>query len=135
MAHALALPIWTVLPFVALLLAIAILPLAAPRFWESNRNKAVVAGLLALPVAIYLVSAHGAAGVHELIEKAKEYVSFIVLLTALFVVTGGIYVRGSLSGTPVLNTALLGIGALLAVMALEITMRELCSRSVAMSSP
>ncbi len=113
-AHSIAPPIWTVLPFVGLLLAIALLPLAAPRLWESNRNKGIVAALLALPVALYLVVAHGAAGVHELIEKAKEYVSFIVLLASLFVVTGGIYVRGSPAGTPLVNTGVLGLGALLA---------------------
>ena len=114
MAQALALPSWMMLPFAALLLAIAVFPLAAPHFWESNRNKGIVAAALALPVAAYLVAVHGAAGVHELLEKAKEYVSFIALLASLFVVTGGIYVRGSLSGTPLVNTALLAIGALLA---------------------
>ena len=51
---------------------------------------------------------------HQLVEKAKEYTSFIVLLGSLFVVTGGIYVRGSLAGTPLANTGLLGLGALLA---------------------
>jgi Na+/H+ antiporter NhaD/arsenite permease-like protein len=114
MPHAIELPIWTVLPFVALLLAIAILPLLAPHFWESNRSKGGVAALLSLPVAIYLLAAHGAVGVHELVEKAKEYASFIVLLASLFVVTGGIYVRGSLAGTPLVNTGVLGLGALLA---------------------
>ena len=114
MAHAMALPTWTVLPFIGMLLAIALLPLAAPHFWASNRNKSIVAALLALPVALYLVAAHGAVGVHELLERAKEYVSFIVLLAALFVVTGGIYVRGSLAGTPLVNTGVLGLGALVA---------------------
>jgi Na+/H+ antiporter NhaD/arsenite permease-like protein len=114
MAHALELPVWTVLPFVALLLSIAILPLVLPHFWESNRNKGLVAALLALPVALYLVAVHGEAGVHELIEKGKEYASFIVLLASLFVVTGGIYVRGSLAGTPLVNTVVLGLGALIA---------------------
>jgi len=114
MAHALELPVWTVLPFVVLLLSIAVLPLVLPHFWESNRNKGLVAALLALPVALYLVAAHGEAGVHELIEKGKEYASFIVLLASLFVVTGGIYVRGSLAGTPLVNTIVLGLGALIA---------------------
>jgi Na+/H+ antiporter NhaD/arsenite permease-like protein len=114
MTHAIELPIWTVLPFVALLLAIAILPLVVPHWWESNRSKGIVSALLALPVALYLVAAHGATGVHELVEKAKEYASFIVLLASLFVVTGGIYVRGSLAGTPLVNTGVLGLGALLA---------------------
>ncbi|MGH7289022.1 MAG: sodium:proton antiporter, partial [Myxococcota bacterium] len=95
MAQPLELPLWTVLPFVGLLLSIAVLPLAASHFWESNRNKGVVAALFAAPVAIYLLAAHGAHGLHELEEKAKEYVSFILLLASLFVVTGGIYVRGS----------------------------------------
>ena len=113
-AHSLDLPLWSVLPFVLLLLAIAALPLAAPRFWESNRNKGVVAGALALPLAAYLALAHGAAGVHELAEKAKEYVSFIALLASLFVVTGGIYVRGSLAGTPLVNTCVIGFGAVIA---------------------
>jgi Na+/H+ antiporter NhaD/arsenite permease-like protein len=114
MAHGLELPVWTVIPFVGLLLSIAVLPLATPHFWESNRNRGLVAAAFSLPVALYLLAFHGAAGAHELLEKAKEYASFILLLGALFVVTGGIRVRGSLSGTPLLNTALLAIGAVLA---------------------
>jgi Na+/H+ antiporter NhaD/arsenite permease-like protein len=114
MPHALDLPFWTVLPFAGLLLSIAILPLVTPHVWESNRNRGIVTALFALPMAAYLVLAHGAAGTHELLEKGKEYASFILLLGALFVVTGGIRVRGSLSGTPLLNTALLGLGAVLA---------------------
>ncbi len=114
MHHALVLPGWTLLPFVGMLLSIAILPLAMPHFWESNRNKGLVAAFFAVPLALYLVAAHGAAGARELIEKAKEYASFIALLGALFVISGGIVVRGSLSGTPLLNTALLAIGGALA---------------------
>ena len=114
MPHVLALPFWTVLPFAGLLLSIAILPLLTPHFWDSHRNKGLVAALFALPVALYLLLVHGAAGLHELLEKAREYTSFILLLGALFAITGGIRVRGSLSGTPLLNTALLGLGAVLA---------------------
>lgn len=112
--HEVDLPYWTVLPFAGLLLAIAVIPLFASHWWESNRNKGVVAALFALPAALYLVVALGSFGVHELIEKGKEYVSFILLLGSLFVITGGIYVRGSLSGTPLVNTAVLGLGGLLA---------------------
>jgi Na+/H+ antiporter NhaD/arsenite permease-like protein len=108
------LPLWTVLPFVALLLCIAVLPLAAGHWWERNRNKAIVAGVLAAIVAVYLIATHGAHGVHELAEKLKEYASFIILLGALYIISGGIYIKGSLSGTPLANTVLLGIGALLA---------------------
>jgi len=108
------LPLWTVLPFVSLLLCIAILPLAAGHWWEHNRNKAIIAGALAAIVAIYLIATHGKMGAHELLEKLKEYTSFILLLGALYVISGGIYIRGSLSGTPLANTMLLAIGAVLA---------------------
>lgn len=108
------LPVWSALPFAALLFCIAILPLAVPHFWESNRNKGLVALALALPIAVYLPLAFGPDGVHRLIESLCEYISFIALLGSLFVITGGIHVSGSLSGTPLLNTALLAIGALLA---------------------
>jgi Na+/H+ antiporter NhaD/arsenite permease-like protein len=108
------LPAWSLLPFAAMLLAIAGVPLAAPHFWERDRNRALVAGACALPILVYLPAAFGAAGVHVLVEKAHEYASFLALLASLFVITGGIHVRGSLSGTPLLNTALLAIGAGLA---------------------
>ena len=51
-----ALPLWTVLPFALLLLCIAVLPLCAGHWWEHNRNKALVAGLLSAPIALYLVT-------------------------------------------------------------------------------
>ncbi len=107
-------PLWTLAPFAALLLSIAVLPLATPRFWASNRNKALVSAVLALPIALWLVLAHGVAGLAELGHKAMEFTSFIALLGALYVISGGIYLRGSLAGTPLVNTALLGAGAVLA---------------------
>jgi Na+/H+ antiporter NhaD/arsenite permease-like protein len=108
------LPIWTVLPFVALLLAIAVLPLAAEHWWHSNRNKACVAGGLAAVTAVYVVAAYRWPGVMAVLHVLTEYVSFILLLSALFVISGGIVVKGSLSGTPLANTVLLAIGAVLA---------------------
>ncbi len=109
-----AMPLWTLIPFVAILLAIAVLPLFAGHWWEHNKNKGIVAALCGVPVAAYMVMSHGSAGTHVLLEKAHEYVSFICLLGSLFIITGGIYIRGSLSGTPLLNTAILGIGAVIA---------------------
>jgi Na+/H+ antiporter NhaD/arsenite permease-like protein len=108
------LPVWTVLPFVGLLLSIAIVPLVFGSWWEHNRNKGIVAALWAAPVLLYFPLAHGAAGLHQIGENLKEYVSFMALIGALFVITGGIVVRGSLSGTPLLNTAFLAIGAVAA---------------------
>ena len=105
---------WTVLPFVALLLCIAVLPLAAPHWWEHNKNKGIVAAVLGIPLAAYLAISFGSDGQGELLHAAKDYVSFICLLGSLYVISGGVFVRGSLDGTPLLNTALLALGAVLA---------------------
>ncbi|MCK6446065.1 MAG: sodium:proton antiporter [Planctomycetes bacterium] len=106
--------LWTVVPFALLLLAIAVLPLFAGHWWEHNKNRAKVAATCALPIAAYMLFAHGAEGGHNLLEKLEEYVSFLALLASLFVISGGIYIRGSFSGTPLVNSCLLGLGAVLA---------------------
>ncbi|MEX2173024.1 MAG: sodium:proton antiporter [Pirellulaceae bacterium] len=108
------LPLWTILPFAALLLCIAILPLAAGHWWEHNTNKAWVAGALAAVVAIYLAAVWRDAGIEALSHVLLEYLSFILLLGALFIITGGIHVTGSLSGTPLANTGLMALGAVIA---------------------
>jgi Na+/H+ antiporter NhaD/arsenite permease-like protein len=104
------LPLISALPFVVLLLTIAIAPLVAPTWWHHNRNKALAAFVVSAPVIVYL----GATAPHLLAEKVHEYVSFIVVIGALFVITGGIHIQGSLAGTPLVNTGLLGAGAVLA---------------------
>ncbi len=113
-AETLELPPWSVLPFALTLAGIAILPLAAPHWWESNRNKALFSAALGLPAAVWLLIAGGAEGAHHLSESLAEYVSFISLLAALYVITGCVHLRGSLSGTPLANTGLLALGGLLA---------------------
>jgi Na+/H+ antiporter NhaD/arsenite permease-like protein len=109
-----ALPLVSVLPFVALLLAIALLPLFAGHYWESNRNKAIVVAALSLPFAFYIAAKFGDHGHLELRHAALDYLSFMALLGSLFVISGGVHLRGSLAGTPLANTGLLAIGALLA---------------------
>ena len=108
------LPTWTVLPFVGLLASIAILPLAAPRFWEKNRNRAWITAAFALPFAAGLWLRLPSEAPHVLGHALRDYASFICLLGALYVIAGGVYVRGSLAGSPLSNTMLLGIGAVLA---------------------
>jgi Na+/H+ antiporter NhaD/arsenite permease-like protein len=107
-------PLWTLLPFAGILLCIAILPLAAAHWWEHNKNRAIVSALFAIPTAAYLMVTYGAEGRTVLGHHLHEYVSFICLLGSLFIITGGIYVRGSLAGTPLVNTGILAIGAGLA---------------------
>jgi Na+/H+ antiporter NhaD/arsenite permease-like protein len=185
---------WSVAPFVLLLAAIAILPLILEHFWHSNRNKGLVAAVLAIPVVVYLYSLdartieyrlpeaigpgenlvlgewkiqqgdhvhieqevavltgarddllrislhssgdgivaerHGQPGevlnpgsavialqgqsTHALIHELEQYASFIILLASLYVVAGGIVLRGDLQGKPLTNTGFLALGAVLA---------------------
>jgi Na+/H+ antiporter NhaD/arsenite permease-like protein len=103
-------PVYTVLPFVAMLLAIAVGPLRAPHWWEPNRNKFLVSALLGAPIfALYLAHAPGV-----LLHMAEEYVSFIILLAGLYVISGGILLRGDLVATPLTNASFLAAGSVLA---------------------
>jgi Na+/H+ antiporter NhaD/arsenite permease-like protein len=108
-----SLPYWTVTPFIIILLAIALTPLAFGRWWESNPNKAVVSTLCSLPILAYLVSL-GPLGMEVLADVLRDYYAFIVLLVALFTISGGIHLEGNLRATPVVNVIFLGLGAILA---------------------
>src|SRR5512136_1666331 len=104
------LSLWSVVPFAGLLLSIALLPLRAPRFWQSHKNKGLVVFLWSLPVAVYFLFHMP----HELVLSLKDYASFLLLLTALFIVSGGIVLKGDLKATPEVNTLFLFVGAVLA---------------------
>jgi Na+/H+ antiporter NhaD/arsenite permease-like protein len=111
------LPLWSVAPFVLLLLAIAVLPLAAGHWWHSNRNRAIVVAGFALPVVVYLIYlqlVQGQPTLDPLVHELTNYVSFIILLGALYTVSGGIVVSGDLAPKPLTNTAILTAGAVLA---------------------
>lgn len=100
------------IPFVLMLATIAVAPLVVEKFWESNRNKLIVTLILAVPTAIYLIATGlGGALEHQLLG---DYVPFIILLLALFVVTGGIQIKGDITATPVVNACILALGYLLA---------------------
>jgi Na+/H+ antiporter NhaD/arsenite permease-like protein len=104
------LSLWTVVPFLGLLLSIAFLPLKAPHFWESHKNKGLVAFLWSLPIAVYFLFN----APHELVLSLKDYASFLILLTALFIISGGIVLKGDLKATPEVNSLFLLVGAVLA---------------------
>lgn len=102
------------IPFIGLLLSIALGPLLFERFWHHHFGKVALGWSLAflLPFSLaFGASASIAGSIHALVA---EYIPFIVLLAALYVVAGGICVRGNLHGTPALNTALLALGTVLA---------------------
>jgi Na+/H+ antiporter NhaD/arsenite permease-like protein len=103
-------PLVSALPFAFMLLAIAVCPLWAPRWWQSNRHKLLVAAALGLPVlALYLLRRPAA-----LLGMAEEYLSFIVLLAGLYAISGGIRLTGDLEATPLTNTTFLALGSVLA---------------------
>lgn len=105
-------PIISLLPFLLMLLSIAIFPLFWNRLWEKNSNKLIIAIILSFPVTIFLFLT----GLEErLIETIVfDYLPFIILLGSLFTITGGIYLSGDIEAKPTINTLFLGIGAILA---------------------
>lgn len=102
------------LPFAGILLSIALCPLLMPNAWHHHHGKIAAvwaalfiipcAGFIGLPIAAYEL-------LHVLL---LDFVPFIILLTALFTVAGGVRLRGGFVGTPGSNTALLAFGALIA---------------------
>jgi Na+/H+ antiporter NhaD/arsenite permease-like protein len=114
---ALDLPFWTAIPFVLLLLSIALLPLFAEYWWHHNSNRALVSALFAVPVVAYLLyyrQATGADTLTPLIHELEGYLAFIILLGSLYVISGGILLSGDLRGTPTTNTLILALGAVIA---------------------
>ncbi|MGA8785388.1 MAG: sodium:proton antiporter [Polaromonas sp.] len=105
--------LWGV-PFAGLLLSIALLPLLTPFFWHHHFGKVSAAWSLSFLLPFALIYGPGLAGVSFMHALLEEYIPFILLLTALFTVAGGIHIRGNLHGSPGLNTAILAIGAVLA---------------------
>ena len=107
------LPLWSCIPFACMLFSIALFPLLAPKIWHHHFGKisAFWAATLAIP---FLIAFKGVA-VHEILHIVlADYVPFIILLWALFTVSGGIMLKGTLRGTPLVNTIMILIGTLLA---------------------
>ncbi len=107
------LPLWSCIPFAGMLLSIALMPLAAPNFWHHHFGKvsAFWAAVLGIP---FLIAFKGVA-LHEILHIVlADYVPFIILLWSLYTVSGGILLRGTLQGTPTVNSLILLLGTILA---------------------
>lgn len=104
---------WSILPFAAMLASIAIFPLVpkTAHWWEKTSSQMTVSLLLGVPVAIWMFFA---LGWYSVFHSAVEYIQFIALLFSLFVVSGGIFLKGDIEATPRNNTVFLAIGGLLA---------------------
>jgi len=112
-------PVWAVIPFIGMLMSIAVFPLINAHWWEHNFGKisflwivvAYVMMYFSVPAGTHFLDAFGHDIFHVYLE---EYISFIILLGSLFVISGGILIKGSLSGKPVSNLTILAIGSVIA---------------------
>ena len=105
---------WWGLPFAGMLLSIALMPLLRPKVWHHHFGKITAGWVLLLLLPFAAMQGFGTTGAMLVHTLLGEYVPFIILLTALFTVAGGIFVRGNLHGSPGLNAGLMAIGAVLA---------------------
>jgi Na+/H+ antiporter NhaD/arsenite permease-like protein len=118
--HAVSVPpsLLSVFPFAGLLLCIATLPLvpSAAHWWEHNRNKLLVSLVFGGVTLAYYAASYGLAKVGAVLEHAVigEFLPFIILLFSLYVISGGICLKGDLPAHPTTNTGFLAVGALIA---------------------
>jgi len=107
------LSLYSIIPFVGILLSIALFPLFAPEFWHHHFGK--VSAFWATVIAVPLLIIYKGDALHSFLHiLIADYVPFIILLWGLFTVSGGILLRGSLRGTPMVNTIIIIIGTILA---------------------
>ncbi len=107
------LPLYSCIPFACMLLSIALLPLVAGTLWHHHFGK--ISGFWAGCLAIPFVISYKGLAVYEIFHIIlADYVPFIILLWALFTVSGGILLRGTLRGSPLVNTIIILIGTILA---------------------
>ncbi len=132
-------PYWMVTPFVLLLGSIAVLPLLpwTEHWWESNRNRFLVAAVLGVLTLLYYLASHDKPveahwPVHDIVSHnteglnwhvawtvlanaiLNEYIPFIMLLFSLYTISGGIRIEGDLPAHPLTNTVFIAVGGLLA---------------------
>ena len=113
-AHAAAgVPGWLCIPFAALLLCVALGPIAVPHLWEKRQGVVVAILSVMLLVAYGMLQGGGKAVELGLECLVGDYIPFIVLLFGLFCVAGNITLVGDLAGSPRINVALLLFGTLL----------------------
>jgi Na+/H+ antiporter NhaD/arsenite permease-like protein len=107
------LPLWSCIPFACMLLSIALFPLLAPEFWHHHFGK--VSAFWAAAMAVPFLFVYKGTALYEIIHiLLADYVPFIILLWSLYTVSGGILLKGSLRGTPLVNVIILTLGTLLA---------------------
>jgi len=104
---------WAV-PFVGILLSIAVLPLAAPSLWHHHYGKIALGWALAFLVPFAAIAPFAAVVETTAHVMLGEYLPFLILIGTLFTVAGGVLVRGNIHGSAATNTGLLAIGTAIA---------------------
>jgi len=107
-----SLSILSVIPFILMLLSIAIFPLFFSHFWEKNSNKLIIALVLCVPAVAFLLASGHRANLFDTL--VFDYVPFMILLGSLYTITGGVFLSGDIEAKPLVNTAFLALGAVLA---------------------
>jgi Na+/H+ antiporter NhaD/arsenite permease-like protein len=107
------LPLWSCIPFACMLLSIALFPLITPEFWHHHFGK--VSAFWSASLGIPFLIAYKGLALYEILHIIlADYVPFIILLWSLYTIAGGILLRGTLRGTPIVNLVMLIIGTILA---------------------
>ena len=101
--------VWAV-PFIGVLLSIAVLPLLTPQLWHHHFGKITAAWALAFVLPYAALDGLGATAAQIVHVMLGEYVPFLILIGSLFVIAGGVHLRGNLHGSPATNTVLLAAG-------------------------
>ena len=98
------------IPFVLMLVSIAVIPLKWEHWWEDNNNKLKIALILGIPTGVFFAFYD----IHKLQHTLEEYLAFIIYVGSLFVISGGVVLRGEIKCSPKTNLIIIGIGTLLA---------------------
>jgi len=107
------LSLYSIIPFIGILLSIAFFPLFAPEFWHHHFGK--VSAFWSIVIAVPLLIIYKGTALHSFLHiMIADYLPFIILLWGLFTISGGILLKGSLRGTPMVNTIIIIIGTVLA---------------------
>lgn len=104
---------WAI-PFIGIILSMSFLPLILPIFWQRHHGKVPF-----FWVGIYLIGVAYNFGINHIPTAVLEpiisdYLSFIIQISTLYIISGGIYIEFNQKGNAWFNTIFLFCGSFLA---------------------
>ena len=100
----------SLVPFVLMLLCIALLPLVLKHRWEANYHFIALAlGAISIGYYVFVLRNPG-----RLLHEGRDYFSFMALIGSLFVAASGIHIEVRRPSTPLLNIVFLICGSFVA---------------------